>query len=102
MRSANPWFALLVFAVAGCHSPGNGAAATSGKASMEFVALSDSALTVTVVNRLGRAIYVPGARWVPWRPIEVMAENVEITCDTGEELIGPVGGSPQSGPYVEV
>jgi hypothetical protein len=63
---------------------------TTGKVRLEFVSLSDSSVTVTLVNDLYNAIYIRGASRGPSGPIDVMSADSEIECVT-------LPKSPESG-----
>lgn len=72
--------AVFVLAMAGCTSDSDGAA--TGKIRLEFVSLSDSSVTVTLVNDLHHAIYIRGENRGPLGPIDVMAVDSQIECVT--------------------
>lgn len=80
MPSASHRLAALVIAVAGCTS--GGTAAPSGKVSLEFVSMSDSSVTIALVNGLDHAIYIRGASRGPSAAIDVMSADSEISCMT--------------------
>jgi hypothetical protein len=80
LRSASRWLAAFVIAVSGCTSGDN--VASPGKVSLEFVGISDSAVTVALVNGRGHAIYLRGVRKAPSEPIEIMSVDSAISCMT--------------------
>lgn len=77
LRSATNWLGAFVIVIAGCTS---GDDATQGKVTLEFVGISESGMTVWLVNGLNHAIYVRGAAREPPGVIDVMSADTEISC----------------------
>jgi len=77
MRSATHWLGAFVVVVAGCTS---GDDVTQGKVTLEFIGISESGVTVSLVNGLHHAIYVRGVAQESSGVIDVMSADTEITC----------------------
>jgi hypothetical protein len=92
LRSLSRWL-LTVFAVAaaGCTSGSNDT--NADEVTLEFVSISDSGVTVTLMNGLHHTIYIRGARQEPSGPVYVMYDDSEIECTTRPT-------SPDSAPEV--
>ncbi|HKU16686.1 MAG TPA: hypothetical protein VJQ52_20000 [Steroidobacteraceae bacterium] len=77
---AQYWLLLVVVvAVAACER--DAGPPTPGRATVEFVGMSDSDVTLTLGNGFDRAIYIRGSRTLS-RAIQVWRSETEITCET--------------------
>ena len=79
MRTASYWLGALVIAVAGCTS---GDDVTQGEVTLEFIGMSESGVTISLVNGSAHAIYVRGAARDRSGVIDVMSADTEISCET--------------------